>query len=139
MTSGTGSPRATPAAAVAALVGLVVGLLLFCGAGAGAAAAPAGQPREVAVAAAPGEAAVAAVSGPAGPGCGQDHGGDQGAATPAVPPRSHALGELLPAPAGERTPCGGWGADQDEAATVPGPEPPELVPPTHVELSVLRV
>ncbi|MFF6775865.1 hypothetical protein ACFY8W_20200 [Streptomyces sp. NPDC012637] len=120
----SGTLRAT--AALAALVGLVLGLLV-CGAAAGV---PAGT--------AAGKAPAAA-TGPAGPGCGQGHGGDEGAAAPAVPPRPHGFGELLPALAGERTPCGGRGADQDVADAVPGPEPPELVAPSPVELSVLRV
>ncbi|MFD5328140.1 hypothetical protein [Streptomyces sp. NPDC127092] len=136
----SGTPRAT--AALAALVGLVLGLLV-CGAAAGApAGASAGAPAVRAVQAGhevrAGDVPLAATA-PAGPGCGQGHGGEEGAATPAVPPRPHGFGELLPALAGERTPCGGWGADQDVADAVPGPEPPELVPPSPVELSVLRV
>ncbi|MFD0369522.1 hypothetical protein [Streptomyces sp. NPDC127114] len=145
----SGTLRAT--AVLAALVGLVLGLLV-CGAAAGApsgapagasAGAPAGRAvqagHEVRAGDAPVAATAPAPTAPAGPGCGQGHGEEEGAATPAVPPRPHGFGELLPALAGERTPCGGWGADQDLADAVPGPEPPELVPPSPVELSVLRV
>ncbi|MEV6331368.1 hypothetical protein [Streptomyces sp. NPDC051909] len=111
-------------AAFAALAGLVLGLAV-CG------AAP-DPVQTVAV------ASVASV-GPAAPGCGESHGAEEGAAAPAVPPRGHAFGELLPALAEERMPCGGWGADQEVMDVRAGRAPPELVPPSPVELSILRV
>ncbi|MEU8622019.1 hypothetical protein [Streptomyces sp. NPDC048623] len=107
--------------ACAALAGLVLGLVV-CGTVPGTA-----------------EKATAVSAGPAGPGCGQSHGAEEGAAAPAVPPRGHAFGELLPALAGERMPCGGVGADQDVADVRAGRAPPERVPPSPVELSILRV
>ncbi|MFI8963092.1 hypothetical protein ACIGO8_13345 [Streptomyces sp. NPDC053493] len=106
-------------AAFAALAGLVMGLMV-CGT---VAPAPVGKP---------------AAAAPAGPGCGESHGGE-GASAPAVPPRPHGFGELLPSLAAERTPCGAWGTDQEVADAVPGPEPPDVLPPSPVELSVLRV
>ncbi|MFJ9827086.1 hypothetical protein ACIRSU_22380 [Streptomyces sp. NPDC101160] len=111
-------------AAFAALAGLVLGLAV-CG------AAAAAQPVQQATTASVGPA------GP-GPGCGQSH-GDEGARAPAVPPRAHGFGELLPVLAAERTPCGGWGADQDAVDARAGRAPPELVAPSPVELSILRV
>ncbi|MFG3347945.1 hypothetical protein ACGF1Z_23145 [Streptomyces sp. NPDC048018] len=113
--------RAT--AVFAALAGLVLGLLVC-----GTATTPA--------AAGPGTVASAPAG---GPGCDRGHGDVEGAAAPAVPPRPHGFGELLPALAGKRTPCPGWGADQDAADAPQGPAPPEPVSPTPVELSVLRV
>ncbi|MFF5974831.1 hypothetical protein ACFY7C_25280 [Streptomyces sp. NPDC012769] len=116
------SRTARALAAFAALAALVLGLAV-CGA---AAAAPAGKIQ-------------VAAPGPANPGCGQGHGGDEGAAGPAVPPRSHGFGELLPVPAADRAPWGCWGGDQDVRETAPGPSPPERVPPSPMELSILRV
>ncbi|WP_370413961.1 hypothetical protein [Streptomyces fradiae] len=113
-------------AALAGLTGLVLGLVVC---GAVSAAAPEA-----------GHVAVGPVfAGPAAPGCGQSHGAEEGAAAPAVPPRGHAFGELLPALAGERTPCGAWGAGQDVVDVRAGRSPPELVPPSPMELSILRV
>ncbi|MFI8824040.1 hypothetical protein [Streptomyces sp. NPDC053431] len=111
-------------AAFAALAGLVLGLLVC-----GTVTAGAQDRSAVTVAGAPAD----------GPGCDRGHGGAEGAAAPAVPPRPHGFGDLLPAPAGARTPCGGWGAEQDAAEAPPGPEPPALAPPSPVELSILRV
>ncbi|MER7956820.1 hypothetical protein [Streptomyces sp. NPDC096030] len=133
-------------AALAALMGVVFGLLV-CGAGtASASAGPAVGPAGPAVGpagapAVPGgsEAAVPADAG-AGrvPGCGEGHTTD-GAARPATPPRPNGFGELLPTLAGERAAGGFCGADQVIRELLPGPEPPELVPPSPVELSILRV
>ncbi|MEU9705550.1 hypothetical protein [Streptomyces sp. NPDC047981] len=110
-------------AALAALVGVVLGLL-GCGAGAAAVAA---------------EPSPFVVAGSTSPGCGQGTSVD-GAARPATPPRPSGFGELLPALAGERAAgAGAWGCDQDIRESAPGPEPPELVPPSPVELSILRV
>ncbi|MFJ3584317.1 hypothetical protein ACIPPS_19055 [Streptomyces sp. NPDC090127] len=119
-------------AALAALVGVVLGVL---GCGAGTAVA------EYASAYKPGSAPAAVVTaeGSGAPGCGQGHAVD-GAGRPATPPRAHGFGELLPALAAERpTGAGAWGCDQAVRVLPPGPEPPELVPPSPVELSILRV
>ncbi|MEU7026813.1 hypothetical protein AB0A60_09005 [Streptomyces sp. NPDC046275] len=115
-------------AAFAALAGLVLGLVV-CGPASASATAAEHGPR----------AAETAATGPASPGCGRSHGAEEGAVAPAVPPRAHAFGELLPALAGERTPCGGWAADQDAVAVRAGRAPPGLVPPSPMELSILRV
>ncbi|MET9956605.1 hypothetical protein ABZ135_34350 [Streptomyces sp. NPDC006339] len=120
------SRTARALAAFAALAGLVLGLVV-CGSAAAAAAGTAAGTLQV------------AAPGPAQPGCGEGHGGEEGAAGPAVPPRSHGSGELLPAPAADRTPWGGWAGDQAVRETAPGPSPPERVPPSPVELSILRV
>ncbi|MFF0435220.1 hypothetical protein ACFYU9_23705 [Streptomyces sp. NPDC004327] len=115
------TPALRALVAFAALAGLVLGLVVCGTAGA---AAPGPGP---------------SVAGPASPGCGQSHGGDEGAAAPAVPPRAHGFGELLPVLAAERMPCGGWGADQAAADVRAGRAPPELASPSPVELSILRV
>ncbi|MFE4593477.1 hypothetical protein [Streptomyces laurentii] len=74
------------------------------------------------------------------PGCGRGHGGGKGAMTPGVPPRTPAPGELLSVPsAADRAVCGGWGEGLDGLEPAPGPDPPELVPPSPLELSILRV
>ncbi|MFF9913243.1 hypothetical protein [Streptomyces sp. NPDC013457] len=142
-------------AALAALAGVVFGLLV-CGAGTGpagtAVAGPAAGVTEAAVPdgvtaagmAAGAAQAVAAEAGAPGsgagrvPGCGEGHTAD-GAARPATPPRPSGFGELLPTLAGERAAGGFCGADQVIRELLPGPEPPELVPPSPVELSILRV
>ncbi|MFF5934811.1 hypothetical protein [Streptomyces sp. NPDC012508] len=110
-------------AALAALVGVVLGML-GCGAGTAVASLP--------------EAAAPVAAGSVTPGCGQGHAVD-GAARPATPPRPNGFGELLPTLAGERAAGGVCGADQVIRELLPGPEPPELVPPSPVELSILRV
>ncbi|MFD3941734.1 hypothetical protein [Streptomyces sp. NPDC058579] len=115
------SRTARALAALAALVGVVLGVLV-CGAGTAVA-----------------ESSSVAVAGSASPGCGQGKSVD-GAARPATPPRPSGFGELLPVLAGERAAgAGAWGCDQDICELSPGPEPPELVPPSPVELSILRV
>ncbi|MEU4272344.1 hypothetical protein [Streptomyces sp. NPDC026092] len=120
------SRTARALAALAALVSVVLGVLV-CGAGTAVAAPPAS------------EAVVAVVGSGDAPGCGQSHAVD-GAARPATPPRPNGFGELLPTLAAERTAgAGSWGCDQAIRALLPGPEPPELVPPSPVELSILRV
>lgn len=110
-------------AAFAALLCVVLGILV-CG---GTAAA---SPETVAVVAtAPGSA----------PGCGEGHLRDEGAAGPVVPPRPTGLGELVPVLAADRGPCGIRGTGEDVRGLGQGREPPELVPPSPVELSILRV
>ncbi|MFE9737841.1 hypothetical protein [Streptomyces sp. NPDC006477] len=108
-------------AAFVALVGLVLGLLV-CGAAAEAA-----------------RAAGPVLVGAAVPGCDPGHPAGEGAAAPVVPPRAHAFAELLPALAADRTPCGARQPEPDGRAVSPGREPPARVPPSPVELSVLRV
>ncbi|GAA2790239.1 hypothetical protein [Streptomyces showdoensis] len=109
--------------AFAALAGLVLGLVVC-----GAATPPpvAGPP-------------VAGAPAPGAPGCGQGHPADEGAAGPVVPPRSHGFGELLPALLGARGGCATWAVDEGPAEATRGREPPALVPPSPVELSILRV
>ncbi|MEU2234451.1 hypothetical protein [Streptomyces vietnamensis] len=111
--------RAT--AAFAALLGLVLGLL---GCGASSSTAPGAAP---------------VVLGAAVPGCDPGRPADEGAAGPVVPPRAHGFAELLPALAADRLPCGVRLPDRADPAASPGREPPARVPPSHVELSVLRV
>ncbi|MER8042466.1 hypothetical protein [Streptomyces sp. NPDC094032] len=114
-------PRTARAlAAFAALAGLVLALVV-CGA-----ATPAPAPGPV-------------VAGAAGPGCGQGHPADDGAAGPVVPPRAHGFGELLPALMGARDGCADGAVDEDPAEATRGREPPALAPPSPVELSILRV
>ncbi|MER7947196.1 hypothetical protein ABTY59_07365 [Streptomyces sp. NPDC096079] len=110
--------RAT--AAFAALLGLVLGLLV-CGAAVG-----------------PPPGAAPVVLGAAVPGC--DPGpADEGASGPVVPPRAHGFAELLPALAADRVAPGTRQQDPGAPAVPPGREPPARVPPSPVELSVLRV
>ncbi|MGW0467568.1 hypothetical protein ACWDX6_20180 [Streptomyces sp. NPDC003027] len=112
-------------AAFAAVVGVLLGLLV-CG------TTPAvGSPAVAST-------AVVVDAGAPSPGCDQGHAAD-GAARPATPPRPNGFGELLPVLAAERPADGAWGGDQDIRDLLPGPEPPELVPPSPMELSILRV
>ncbi|MEU8523471.1 hypothetical protein AB0C49_28550, partial [Streptomyces sp. NPDC048577] len=71
------------------------------------------------------------------PGCGERHPAE-GAARPATPPRPHGLGEPPSGLAGGRA-TADRGADQDVHAVPPGRTPPDLAPPSPVELSILRV
>ncbi|MGW4744353.1 hypothetical protein ACWEPR_06100 [Streptomyces sp. NPDC004290] len=73
------------------------------------------------------------------PGCDPGHSADEGAPGPVVPPRAHGFAELLPALAADRVPPGPRQPDPGGPAVRPGPEPPARVPPSPVELSVLRV
>ncbi|MFF4169719.1 hypothetical protein [Streptomyces sp. NPDC001744] len=119
-------------AAFAALLGLVLGLLAC---GAFARTEPAGAPHaEDAV-------TVAVVSAPGAPVPGCDPGRSAGGTDePLVPPRAHGFAELLPALAADRVPCGVRPVDAAAGARpMPGREPPTRVPPSPVELSVLRV
>ncbi|MET9433705.1 hypothetical protein [Streptomyces sp. NPDC006551] len=106
-------------AAFAAVVGVLLGLLV-CG-----------------TAAAPASTTVVVDAGAPSPGCGQGHA--DGAARPATPPRPNGFGELLPVLAAERPADGAWAGGQDIRDLLPGPEPPELVPPSPMDLSILRV
>ncbi|MFE2561396.1 hypothetical protein ACFXGT_36380 [Streptomyces sp. NPDC059352] len=110
-------------AALGVLAALVLGLLV-CGA---TVSTPPGAP----------VAALVAVVGAAVPGCDPGHGPDAGASRPVVPPRSGGFAELLPALAADRTPCAVRHGEPDGRGTAPGREPPERVPPSPVELSIL--
>ncbi|MCX5392075.1 hypothetical protein [Streptomyces sp. NBC_00094] len=108
-------------AAFAALAGLVLALLV-CGTATSAPLAP------------PGTKAVAAA---VVPGCGPGHAADVGASGPLVPPRASGFAELLPALAADRTPCAVRHGEPGGRGAGPGREPPERVPPSPVELSIL--
>ncbi|MFD9909544.1 hypothetical protein [Streptomyces sp. NPDC059063] len=120
---------------------LVALLLVVLGALCGPAAA-AERSTPPAAPAAPAAAAAPFVQGADGhgvPGCGQ--GGDQDLGQrPAVPPRPGPSYELPLAPYDVRAQAGVWGADQAvHAAACALRAPPPLVPPSPVDLSVLRV
>ncbi|MFF5635194.1 hypothetical protein [Streptomyces sp. NPDC012825] len=113
-------------AAFAALLGLVLGLLVW---------GVAGERTTSAASAAP----VVSAPGVAVPGCDPGRPAEAGADGPVVPPRAHGFTELLPALAADRAPGGARAVDAAGREPAPGREPPELVPPSPVELSVLRV
>ncbi|MGA5171081.1 MULTISPECIES: hypothetical protein [Streptomyces] len=96
---------------------------------------------EPAVPAVPAVAAVSAHDGGPGagrvPGCGSSD--DGGGLSPALPPRSGSLGELLSAPPVARAAAGTWGADAAAPDVRPERGPPPLVPPSPLDLSILRV
>lgn len=72
------------------------------------------------------------------PGCGQ--GGDKGdGQRPAAPPRSPSSYELLPALYDTRGAAVAWISDPAVLTVSPGRAPPALVPPSPIDLSVLRV
>ncbi|ORT54713.1 hypothetical protein BKD26_34170 [Streptomyces sp. CB03238] len=71
------------------------------------------------------------------PGCGAPD--DEGRSAPAVPPRSGSLSELLPALHAARVATGAWGADETVLDVRPERGPPPLVPPSPMDLSILRV
>ncbi|MFJ6249637.1 MULTISPECIES: hypothetical protein [unclassified Streptomyces] len=73
------------------------------------------------------------------PGCDPGRSVVAGADGPVVPPRAHGFAELLPALAADRAPGGARCVAADGREPAPGREPPDLVPPSPVELSVLRV
>ncbi|MFE0702760.1 hypothetical protein [Streptomyces sp. NPDC058872] len=109
-------------AAFVVLMGLLLGLLV-CGASAGAPATPPDVP----------------VLGAAVPGCDPLHPVDEGAVSPVVPPRAHGFADLLSTLAGDRASCRGRQPEPVGRALPPGREAPARVPPSPVELSVLRV
>ncbi|GAA2468426.1 hypothetical protein [Streptomyces lavendulocolor] len=106
-----------------------------------AVAADSAGPAVSAVAAVPVVAAVPAHDGGPGagrvPGCGSSD--DDGGLSPALPPRSGSLGELLSAPPVARAAAGTWGADAAAPDVRPERGPPPLVPPSPLDLSILRV
>ncbi|ARX84633.1 hypothetical protein [Streptomyces alboflavus] len=122
---------------------VVLGVGVLCGV-AGAAGVAGASQVAMGQASAPAER-VSAAEGPvfAGegqgvPGCGQ--GGEKGdGQRPAAPPRSPSSYELLPALYDTRPAACSWLADQAVLALSPGRAPPALVPPSPMELSVLRV
>ncbi|MFJ3906538.1 hypothetical protein [Streptomyces sp. NPDC090025] len=138
-------PSAAPVALLA-LVALVLGVLVCgtvsgggstgTGAGAGAAGSSLNPRAQLGALGHPGPVVVV---GAGTPGCDQGHGAEQGAAAPAVPPRTHGLADLLSSLAADRAGCPGLGGDQDRPDARAGRAPPELVPPSPVELSILRV
>ncbi|MFJ3161428.1 hypothetical protein [Streptomyces kanasensis] len=97
--------------------------------------------------AAPGFSAVparaAAPGDPAGagtPGCDDGSRSGDGGLAPATLPRGPSPGELLPAPYDGRGAAHGTGCAVGEpAGTTPGRAPPGLVPPSPMDLSILRV
>ncbi|MBJ3812603.1 hypothetical protein [Streptomyces flavofungini] len=109
---------------------------------AGAADALAGAP-EGQVAAAAGQVFAAGVQalaeeGHGVPGCGR--GGEKGdGQRPAAPPRSPSSYELLPALYDTRAAAVAWICDPAVLTVSPGRAPPALVPPSPMDLSVLRV
>ncbi|MER5965191.1 hypothetical protein [Streptomyces sp. NPDC002057] len=123
-------------AAFVALVALVLGLLV-CGPTAGRDAATTAAPAAAPVPGVPPTAAP--VAGAGVPGCDPGRTAGEGAAGPVVPPRASGFAELLPALAADRTPCGARATEPDGRGASPGREPPARVPPSPVELSVLRV
>ncbi|MFJ4336554.1 hypothetical protein [Streptomyces sp. NPDC088915] len=117
-------------AAFAAVLGVVLGLLVWGASGERAASAASAGPA-VSVVSAPGAAV---------PGCDPGRPAEAGADGPVVPPRAHGFAELLPALAADRVPGGARTVVAAGArAAAPGREPPDLVAPSPVELSVLRV
>ncbi|OEJ95300.1 hypothetical protein [Streptomyces thermolilacinus] len=74
------------------------------------------------------------------PGCRDDSGTRDGGLAPAAPPRTLTLADLLPAPPDARGGggCAGWAAFES-AATGPERAPLALVPPSPMDLSILRV
>ncbi|MER7345878.1 hypothetical protein ABT390_10790 [Streptomyces aurantiacus] len=82
---------------------------------------------------------VQADDGPGVPGCGKGDRGDD-VQRPAAPPRVPTSYELLPALYDTRAASGcSWIADQAVLTLSPGRAPPALVPPSPIDLSVLRV
>ncbi|MFI2618793.1 hypothetical protein [Streptomyces sp. NPDC018584] len=92
----------------------------------------------VAKAAAPVTTAAHVAERPAGPGCGKGGQRDAGQA-PAAPARSSSASELLPALYEAHGASGAWAVDQAVLELAPVRGPPPLVPPSPVDLSVLRV
>ncbi|MEU5899966.1 hypothetical protein [Streptomyces venezuelae] len=115
---------------------LLIVLGLFC--------APAPAPAPTATATATATATVtaspaaSAIDGHEQPGCGKGARGD-GEQGPAAPPRTNSPHELLPALCQAHGATGSWGADQAFLDRTPVRGPPEPVPLSPVDLSVLRV
>ncbi|WP_327375036.1 hypothetical protein OG393_14295 [Streptomyces sp. NBC_01216] len=132
------SRTARALASFAALAGVLL-VALGCGTdgtGRPGASDPTGTVRAGTAAAVPARTVVTG-TGSEAPGCGERHPAE-GAARPATPPRPHGLGEPPSGLAGGRA-TADRGADQDVHAVPPGRTPPDLAPPSPVELSILRV
>ncbi|QEU93346.1 hypothetical protein CP970_22640 [Streptomyces kanamyceticus] len=118
---------------------LLVVLGLFCAPAAAARAA--GPTAVVAKESLPTRSAAAeaqALEGREAPGCGKggQHDAEQ---RPASPPRPSSAYELLPALVQAHGTSGSWGEDQAVLGLNPVRGPPELEPPSPVDLSILRV
>ncbi|MFV0129092.1 hypothetical protein ACLGI4_15495 [Streptomyces sp. HMX112] len=122
--------RAAAAALVA--VGVLLGVLVCLGGGPGTGGE---GPR----ADGPHDAVVMAAGHGEPPGCGKGSPSDQGGLRPAAPPRGYSPAELLPALYDSRVAAGEWGPDGTILDVRPERAPPNLVPPSPVGLSVLRV
>ncbi|WP_228983291.1 hypothetical protein [Streptomyces sp. DH12] len=138
-----GAPGTLTAAGTPAAIG-APGTLTAAGAHPGRAVTraalpgPSGAPAWSAV---PRDAAGAGGAGGAGtPGCDDGSRSGDGGLAPATLPRGPSAGELLPAPYDARgaVPAAGSAAGQP-AGTTPGRAPPGLVPPSPMDLSILRV
>ncbi|MFD6432793.1 hypothetical protein [Streptomyces venezuelae] len=120
---------------------LLIVLGLFCAPAAASAQQPAERTVERAATAAAATAPVSvapAADGHEQPGCGKGAQGD-GEQGPAAPPRTNSPHELLPALCQAHGATGSWGADQAVLDLAPVRGPPELVPLSPGDLSVLRV
>ena len=121
----------------------VLGVGLAC---ASAAAAQSVRPASAPVAAAPTPVSASASVSDSGhdgpgqdrrPGCGR--GGQHGLDDPAQPPRPSTSHELLPALHEAHGGSGSWGGDQAVLDLTPVRGPPEPIPLSPFDLSVLRV
>lgn len=73
------------------------------------------------------------------PGCGDGSSPDEGGLSPAAPPRGTTAGELLPALYEARAGAGAGCGPGTVTAITPERAPPPLVPPSPMDLSILRV
>ncbi|WP_175412120.1 hypothetical protein [Streptomyces sp. TRM64462] len=134
-----------PAVALLALVLGVCGRLMLVAPAADAAApavagAAASAGAYVSAASVPGTVAVLDDAGPV-PGCGDGSPSDEPGMSPGTPPRGgFSLYELLPALYGLRATGGGAGCGPGALPDIrPERAPPALVPPSPMDLSILRV
>ncbi|MCH0542129.1 hypothetical protein I3F58_21725 [Streptomyces sp. MUM 203J] len=123
---------AVSGAVLAALSVLAVVVALMCVRPSAAASVPA-------VGGAPADAVAVAVAADLPPGCGDGSPSDEGGLSPAAPPRGMSAGELLPAPYGTKAGPGAGCGPGTVTAITPERAPPPLVPPSPVDLSILRV
>lgn len=84
-------------------------------------------------------AAVAAPGHGMPPGCGDGSASDDGGLAPVSPPRGTSPSELLPALYDARGAGGAGCGAEASLAIMPERAPPELVPPSPMDLSILRV
>ncbi|MER5885981.1 hypothetical protein ABT160_19320 [Streptomyces sp. NPDC001941] len=135
----TAAPPSRLAATAAVVLAALLGVLLCSGT---SSAAPLSVP--AAPAALAEQAGVAPAAAPDGapngaPGCGKGVPHDEGGVRPATPPRSSSAVELLPALHDARAADGAFGASDVVLALGPERAPPVLVPPSPMDLSILRV